>query len=434
MDKLQTNLRVQVTLILFEVIGHKMPLEAVFADFLSGNELDRALILELSYGVLRWYYRLEYIASLLLKQSLVKRDFIAHILVLLGLYQLIFTRIPKYAAVFETVAAARILKKNWLVAVLNGVLRSFLRAEDRILDIRETQLAAYYSHPQWLIEKFQQLFPEKWREILLANNQHPPMHLRVNLKRITREEYCAQNTNAVLHPLVATAVSLKETCKTENLPGYAAGMVSVQDVAAQLAAGLLEVMPNMRVLDACAAPGNKAAGILELVPTLQELVALEKDARKLAIIQENPKRLDVQAQVIIGDAREPQTWWDGKLFDRILLDAPCSAVGVIRRHAEIKIIRTLEDVMYAVKLQRELLCSLWPLLAPGGILLYATCSIFPEENTQNIEWFLQKQNDAQEVRIDATWGQKQKFGRQTFPGEHAMDGFYYARLEKTKLM
>jgi len=430
MKKSQSNLRAQAALILHRVIKQHTSLEETFACYLSS---DSSLVQELSYGVLRWYYRLDYLTQQLLKKSLKSRDLLTYLLLLIGLYQILFTRIPQHAAVFETVAAARALKRQRLAPLLNAILRRFLRERDKII-VTEKNLVAYYSHPQWLINFLKKAWPQFWQEILIANNQHAPLHLRVNLPKITRVAYLEQlkskNLSALEHPLIATGVTVNPACATARLPGFADGVITVQDVAAQLAAPLLELAPGQRVLDACAAPGNKTAHLLEVEPRLQQVVAVELDASRSQYIKQHLMRLNLSAQVIQGDATQPQVWWDGKLFDRILLDAPCSASGVIRRHPEIKILRTSSDITRAVQLQRRLLQALWPLLKEQGILLYATCSIFPEENSENMRWFLAQQVDAREILISAAWGQAQIHGRQIFPGSNDMDGFYYVKIIK----
>ena len=435
MTKSQPNGRILAVLVLKKVITDHCALDSAFAHYLKeASSQEASLIYELSYGVLRWYYKLQDIANSLLVKPLGRHDLITQVLLLVGLYQLGFMRLPAYAAINETVKAAKRLKKTWLVTILNGVLRRFARAPEKFSTVNADNLVAYYAHPQWLIELLQQNYPRQWRDILDANNQRAPMHLCINSRVTTRPNYLAllaqKHLVATPHAQVATCITLNAACDVQALPDFALGAIAVQDAAAQLAAELLELKPQQRVLDACAAPGNKTANILELEPELQEVIAVDISATRLQKIRENLTRLNLTATLIKGDATQPTKWWDKKLFDRILLDAPCTASGVIRRHPEIKILRTPQDLTHAIKLQRELLEALWPLLVPNGILLYATCSVFTAENEENIAWFISQQTDAYVLPITASWGHAQKYGRQIFPGEHAMDWFYYAKVKK----
>jgi 16S rRNA (cytosine967-C5)-methyltransferase len=291
------------------------------------------------------------------------------------------------------------------------------------------------SHPDWLIKQIEQDWPQQAQKILLENNQQPPMALRVNLARISRDQYLQllseQGIEAVSVDFCPSAIILDKPVAVDLLPGFAEGLVSVQDTAAQLAAGLLDVQPGHRVLDVCAAPGGKTAHILEHQPQLKELVAVDVDESRLQRVSETLQRLKLPATLVVGDAANPQEWWDDQLFDRILLDAPCSALGVIRRHPDIKLLRRAEDIEPLQALQKNILNAVWPLLAPGGIMLYATCSILKQENEQQIDAFLAEHPDAVELPIDAVWGFSGSHGRQIMPGESAMDGFYYARLGKS---
>lgn len=394
---------------------------------------DRALTQELCFGVLRFYPRLEHIAAGLLHKALKHKDSDVQQLILVGLYQLNYLNTPAHAAVAETVAAARALGKDWAANLVNALLRSFQRAPDRYLAAADADLAARWSHPRWWITELQSAWPDHWTDIAAANNQHPPMTLRVNIQRVSRDDYHAALQDAGLiarsHVHAPSALTLAQAVDVARLPGFAAGQVSVQDAAAQLAAGLLDLAPGQRVLDACAAPGGKSAHLLESVPQLR-LLALDSAAARLTRLHDTLRRLQLQAEVQVGDAGAPQTWWDGEPFDRILLDAPCSGSGVIRRHPDIKMLRQSSDIASLAQGQRRLLDALWPLLAPGGILLYATCSVLPTENRQNIAAFLAAHADAADQRIEAAWGHAQTPGRQILPGETDMDGFYYARLVK----
>ncbi|MHB8745267.1 MAG: 16S rRNA (cytosine(967)-C(5))-methyltransferase RsmB [Gammaproteobacteria bacterium] len=403
------------------------------AALLALADQERALTQELCYGVLRFYPRLEHIAAGLLHKALKRKDRDVHQLILVGLYQLIYLKMPAHAAVAETVAAARALGKDWAANLVNALLRSFQRAPDQYLTRADADLTARWAHPHWWITGLQSEWPDHWQDIVAANNQRPPMTLRVNTQRVSRDSYQSTLQDAGLvaqpHAYAPSALTLEQPVDVARLPGFAAGQVSVQDAAAQLAAGLLDLAPDQRVLDACAAPGGKSAHLLESVPRLR-LLALDSEAQRLTRLHDTLRRLELQAEVCIGDAGAPRDWWDGELFDRILLDAPCSGSGVIRRHPDIKLLRTPTDIAALARLQRHLLDALWPLLAPGGILLYATCSVLPEENRRNVAAFLADHEDAGEHRIEAAWGHEQPPGRQILPGESGMDGFYYARLVK----
>jgi 16S rRNA (cytosine967-C5)-methyltransferase len=342
-------------------------------------------------------------------------------------------RVKPHAAVSETVLAAR--KKPWAKALINALLRSYLREQDSLEQKADNRQYAAVSHPDWLIKQIEQDWPLQAQQILLENNQPPPMALRVNLARISRDQYLQQLSEqgmaAVAVSFCPSAIILDKPVAVDLLPGFSDGLVSVQDTAAQLAAGLLDVKPGHRVLDVCAAPGGKAAHILEHQPQLKELVALDVDASRMQRVRDNLRRLTLSAKLVVGDAANPRDWWDGQLFDRILLDAPCSALGVIRRHPDIKLLRRAEDIGPLQVLQKNILNAVWPLLAPGGIMLYATCSILKQENEQQIDAFLGEHPDAVVLPIDADWGFAGSHGRQILTGESAMDGFYYGRLGKS---
>ena len=391
---------------------------------------DKAFIQAVCYGVCRYFYRLDFILNELLDKPI--KDTEIKALALVGLYQLNFMRVKQHAAVSETVLAAK--KKPWAKALINALLRSYLRQQHELEQKADTSPTASVSHPKWLFKLIEQDWPEQALQILQENNQQPPMVLRVNLAVNTRDNYLQALSDKELD---AEAVSfcdsslvLNKPVPVELLPGFAQGHVSVQDTAAQLAAGLLDVQIGHRVLDVCAAPGGKTVHILERQPHLKELVAVDIDAARLARVQENLQRLNVSAQLVVGDATQPADWWDGQLFDRILLDAPCSALGVIRRHPDIKILRKPDDIVALQALQKTILAATWPLLAPGGLLLYATCSILKQENEQQVEAFLATHDDAVELPIDAKWGIVGQRGRQILTGTLAMDGFYYALIKK----
>lgn len=397
-------------------------------------ERDQALLQELCFGVCRQAHRLERQSRALLRKPLKSRDGEVLALIYLGLYQLFHLRTPDHAAISATVQASRELKQNWAAGLINGTLRSAQRQSDSLHQQLQHDLQYQYSHPQWLQERIKRAWPEHWQAVLTANNSHPPLTLRVNLQQKSRAEYLDQLASANL-PAQATVhsasgVRLEKAVATQLLPGFAEGWASVQDEAAQLAAGLLMLAPGQRVLDACCAPGGKTCHLLEMEPKLSQLLALDDDAQRMTRVQENLQRLHLQAQMLVADAGDPASWWDGKPFERILLDAPCSATGVIRRHPDIKLLRRANDIAKLVTLQQRLLTALWPTLAPGGYLLYATCSVLPEENEQNLAAFLAHTDDAVHCPIEANWGLQRPLGRQLLPEIDGQDGFYYALLQK----
>ena len=396
---------------------------------------QRALAQELAFGTLRWSYRLEALLARLLRKPLKKKDRDLHALLLVGLYQLLILEMPAHAAVSETVEVARQLGKDWAAGMVNGVLRNAQRQSAALLkSVQDTTATARWAHPDWWIERLQQDWPENWQQILEAGNQRPPMVLRVNRLQVERDDYLQQlrvsGIEALPLPFVESAIRLEQPVGVDSLPGFREGRVSVQDAAAQLCALLLDLQAGQRVLDACAAPGGKTGHILELAPQLESLLAIDVDETRLQKVRENLQRLHLDAGLLAADAGEPQAWWDGKPFDRILLDAPCSASGVVRRHPDIKLLRRPADVRSLSQQQQRLLEALWPLLASGGMLLYASCSVFRQENSDNLQVFLDQHSDASELPLQAEWGKVLPVGRQLLPGEHDMDGFYFACLTK----
>jgi len=392
---------------------------------------DKAFVQALCYGVTRRFYRLDFILQQLMSKPVTDMEIKA--LALIGLYQLSAMRVKAHAAVAETVAAVP-KKKAWAKPLLNAVLRSYQRQQETLTQQADADPVAQTSHPGWLIKQIEHDWQDLAPDILQENNRQAPMVVRVNLARIDRPHYLAQlaelNMAAQASPHCESALILQQAIPVTQLPGFAEGLVSVQDCAAQLAANLLQVEAGQRVLDVCAAPGGKTAHILESQPHPGDLVAVDIDAARLARVQDNLQRLELSAQLLVGDAARPEDWWDGKPFDRILLDAPCSASGVIRRHPDIKLLRKPSDIAPLQALQQAVLQALWPLLAPGGVLLYATCSVFKQENELQAEAFLQARRDAIEWPIAADWGTARPVGRQILPGQAAMDGFYYARIRK----
>jgi len=386
----------------------------------------------LAYGTLRWQVPLAWLESRLLDKPLKQKDRDITRLVWLGLFQLWRDSTPDHAAVYETAQCARGLGKAWAVNLLNAVLRRFQREQDELLQ-HLSAIPEHWAHPAWLVAAIQHDSPDQWQAILEANNQPPPLWIRVNPQRTRLAELAASLAEAGFttqeHEFAPDALWVSPAASVDELPGFAGGLFSVQDAAAQLAVGLLDVKDGMRVLDACAAPGGKACHLLEQTPGI-ELTAVDLYANRLRRVQENLDRLHLQCGLLTADATDPASWWDGQPFDRILLDAPCTAVGVIRRHPEIRHLRLADQAAEAARLQQQLLQKLWPLLTPGGMLLYATCSVLQDENSNQIKQFLASHHDAEEIPINARWGRVTEHGRQILPGDHDMDGFYYARLRK----
>ncbi len=394
------------------------------------DERDRAFASACVYGVLRHRYSLGAALAQLVRKPLRRKDADIEALLLAGLYQVTHMQVPAHA-IDASVEAARGLRKRWACGLVNAVLR---RALDGLPDPAPDDEQARYEHPAWLIERVRADWPQDWQGVLAANNAQAPLTLRVNAARGTREAWLAELA-AAGHPARPTrhaphGVRLERACAVETLPGYADGRFSVQDEAAQLAAGLLRLEGATRVLDACAAPGGKTAHILELAAPGTEVVALDRDAQRMADVAGNLARLGLACTQVTADAAATDTWWDGRPFERILLDAPCSATGVIRRHPDIRLHRRADDITALAQTQARLLAALWPLLAAGGSLLYATCSILAAENDACIAAFVAANHDAAVDRLDVPWGRATALGRQVLPGEDDMDGFFYARLSK----
>ena len=394
------------------------------------EEPDRALVKDICFGSLRWHYILTTILEKLMAKPLKKKDKDVECLIRVGLYQLYYQQTAKHAAVNETVKASKSLKKNWSKSLINGVLRNFIRDQAKI----EKNIKPHTAFPYWLIKRIKQAWPEEWKDVLVASNQRAPMTLRVNATKTTVNQYIKKladkDIEAYPHSLVYSAIELKQAVNVHMLPNFEQGFVSVQDASAQLAAKLLDCKEGMRVLDACAAPGGKTGHIAESSKNLQ-ITAIDTVSHRLSLVQDNLLRLGEKATLIKADAGDLASWHKGQLFDRILLDAPCSALGVMRRHPDIKVLRQETDIAPLVELQKQLLDALWTILKPGGKLLYATCSILPEENDQQIERFVTAHSKTVKVHtIEGKWGRAGQYGRQILPNKDNMDGFYYSLLEK----
>ena len=419
--------------------------EALAAVF-SGNSLnrvlpdtlekidprDRGLLQQLCYGTLRQYPALEGVLNQLLQKPLKEKDGDVKALLLLGLYQLSGTRVPDHAAVSTAVEAIQELKKPWAKGLTNAVLRRYLRERETLEAQLDDARAAGYPH--WLYKKIRKQWPDQAEQIFAAGNQQPPMTLRVNQRLQNRAAYLKRLAEAGIDArpgfLSPQAVVLEQAVDVTDLPGFALGAVSVQDEAAQAAAILLNAQPGERILDACSAPGGKTCHILERQSALQSLTAMDIDQQRLAKVEENTTRLNLCAQLLVGDASTPPATLGNASFDAILVDAPCSATGVIRRHPDVKLLRREADIPQLAAQQLGILQGLWSLLKPGGRLLYATCSILIEENSRVVDKFLALQDDAAASPLTQQWGEPSGCGRQLLPCLNGPDGLFYAQLEK----
>ena len=430
--------RALAAVVMTEILTQRQTLTTVLpacCERLS-HEQDRAFVQELCYGVMRWYFRLEAILAQMLQKELKQKHLDIKLLMMIGLYQFDYLHVPEHAAVSATVAACDDLDKPWAKKLVNAILRRYQRERAALTERLGQNINVLHAHPGWLVRLLQHDHPPHWLQIIAANNLRPPMFLRINQRLTTREEYLdklnRENIPAAATPYSPIGIKLGKPVPVEYLPGFQDGLVSVQDLAAQLAVPLLELEPGtgQRILDACAAPGGKLAHLLETAGDLCDVTAVELAPARAEKLKQTIHRLRLQAKILEADARTPELWWDGEQFDRILLDAPCSASGVIRRHPDIKVLRNAEDVQAATRVQSELLAALWPLLKPGGKLLYSTCSVLACENDLQTGAFIAAHHDARADTIRAEWGLPTACGRQIVTGQEDMDGFYYARLEK----
>ena len=399
---------------------------------------DRSLLRYMAFGTIRHHFRLRAHVDALLDRRPRKRDRIVESLLAVGLFQLSDSRIPEHAAVSTTVEAARLLGVRGYAGLVNAVLRRFIRERQGLKPLATEE--ARFDHPAWIIERVRADWPADAEAILEAGNARAPMWLRVNTRHQPVAEYLGRLAEAgidfALPPGMPEAVLLNEPVAAAELPGFAEGAVSVQDAAAQVPAPWLLAEGAGRVLDACAAPGGKSAHLLELGGDDIDLTAVDVDADRLVTVRENLERLGLEAALLAGDVGDTGAWWDGRPFDRILLDAPCSASGVIRRHPDIKLLRRDSDIASLAATQARLLERLWPLLRPGGTLMYVTCSIFAAENEAIVEAFLAETPDAAPSRVLPNNNirvlmRERGPGFQLLPGTRDMDGFFYAALEKS---
>jgi 16S rRNA (cytosine967-C5)-methyltransferase len=393
---------------------------------------DRAFLTALCAEGARWWLRLDKALDGLLQQPLRKREPALHALLVLGLVQLEILQLPPHAAVAATVEATRVLQRGGFSNLANAVLRRWLRERDALNARLDKDTPTRTAHPRWLVEALARDWPEHADAILAANNVPSPPMLRVNARRATREGVIGELADAGIraqpHPWLHDALQLDAHADLARLPGFGQGHFSVQDGAAQCAADLMGLQDGVRVLDACAAPGGKACHMLERADL--RLLALEREPARAVSIRATLERLNLACELRAGDAGEPTAWWDGKPFDRILLDAPCSATGVIRRHPDIKLHRRAGDIPQLSREQSRLLAALWPLLAPRGKLVYATCSVLREENERVVDAFLDTHPEAQSGPCNLPVGRAAGAGWQVLPGEGGLDGMYYALIEK----
>lgn len=426
--KKATNLRSLAAQLIERVVDKGESLSAILPGAQKTlADKDGALLQELCFGVMRTLPQLEALIGKLMERTLTGKQRVLHYLIMVGLYQLLYTRVPAHAALAETVAGAEVLKRTALKGLINGVLRQFQRQQEELVAAVDQGPQRYW-HPGWLLKRLQTAWPDQWQQIVDANNQRPPMWLRVNRQHHSRDAWLnlLQAEDKAAFPADAPdALRLESPAPVSQLPGFDQGWVTVQDLSAQRCALLLEPQNNEAILDLCAAPGGKTTHILEIAPQANVL-AVDIDQQRLTRVHENLQRLGMQAEVRQGDGRTPAEWCGDQQFDRILLDAPCSATGVIRRHPDIKWLRRDRDIPELAALQREILNAVWPRLKSGGTMIYATCSILPEENHQQIAAFLAEHDDAAAEPLP----EGQINGWQVFPSVDGGDGFFYAKLIK----
>lgn len=433
MKNKKPNARAVAAQIILQVLDQGKSLSTLIPEAQSQIEAkDLPLVQEIVFGVCRTLPRLEAVIAQAVEKPLKGKTRLVHCLLLVGLYQLLYMRVPAFAAVDEVVNAAKSLKLESFKALINGVLRRFLREKDTLLAKFDKNWQTL--HPEWFVNKLKKAYPN-WREIIDANNERPPMWIRVNQQHSTTADYLEMlgemanrepNSTACVP---SGAVLLAKPVAVSQLPHFEQGWATVQDAHAQWSAMLLEPKNGEQILDACAAPGGKTTHILEVAPQAKVL-ALDIEESRLSRVRENLARLGQQAEVVCGDASQPDQWLaSGQMFDKILLDAPCSATGVIRRHPDIKWLRKENDIAELVDLQGKILRALWARLKPNGVLVYATCSVLPDENSEQIDRFLAEEPTARLVAMDFNGEQCEK--KQFFPQIQGGDGFFYAKLVKT---
>ena len=411
-----------------------LSLESIFAQHQSITPQQRAVAQDLSYGTLRYYGMVASLLGQLLEKAL--PDERVRCLLLVAIYQLQYDKAAPHTVVDQAVKAASTFKKTWVKGLVNGVLRNFLRQQSALIAKLAGDEVATFSYPEWWMTKLKYQYPEAWQAMLEAGNEHPPMTLRVNQRAISVQDYCDKLSRhgIAVTPLGANAVMLTKALPVMQIPGFLEGEASVQDFGAQLAGYALDLQKGQRVLDACCAPGGKTGQILELADV--DLLAVDNDATRIARTQSNLDRLKLKAHLQVGDAANPSTWWDGKPFDRILADVPCTASGIVRRHVDIKWLRREADIASFTKQQALILPALWQCLAKGGKLLYVTCSVFREENQRQIDHFLKAHTDAVQLPPDSHFMSMNLMGLNLQDGQlqpnATHDGLFYALLQKSE--
>jgi len=425
--KTPSHTRTLAVLICQDVIENGSSLGNSITTFLDDKEIepqDRGFIQTLCFGLLRWYWQLDDQLKPLLQKPIKSKDSDVKYTLLLGLLQIIHLKIPEHAAVSDTVKCCKHLGKPWAENLVNACLRSFIRKLEGKKETPKYHL--HYSHPQWL--------QDHEKEIYRSNNQEAPLCLRINSKKCSRDEYLEllkeHDIDASQDPHSNIGIRIPRSLPVSQLPKFDEGWASVQDTASQVIHDILHIHENDRVLDACAAPGGKTSLLMENAPSNITMHALDIDGRRNLKLQNTLSRLDLNASILEGDASKPEEWWDKKPYQKILVDAPCSGLGIIRRHPDIKHLRHQSDLEALGESQKNILKACWSLLEEDGLLLYTTCSILPEENVEQIETFLQSTPNAQIENIDLTHTLPQKFGLQALPGYSDTDGFYYCLLRK----
>ena len=387
---------------------------------------------EICFGVSRYYPQLNSFALHMLDKPFQEKDFDVYAAILVALYQIEHMDTPEHAAVNEAVESAKLIGKPWAGKLVNAILRRYLREAVDIKAVLKDMPSVAHSHPKWILKRFKKHWGNSFEQLVEANNARPPMCLRVNLSRVSREtqmqKLSQQGIESEEGLFSESAIYLKQAASVQSLPGFFDGDMSVQDEAAQLSASILSVKEGEKVLDACAAPGGKTGHLLESADI--HLTAIELEPWRLSKIEENLERLGFNAELICADSGDLDTWWDNVAFDKILLDVPCSATGVIRRNPDIKVNRKPADIDELISIQKTLINNIWLTLKPGGKLLYATCSVMPEENEHQMAEFLSRTPDAKEIQLDVEWGQKVSHGIQLLPKQNSHDGFYYCLIEK----
>jgi len=387
---------------------------------------QKSIAIFLAYGAIRFLGENQFFIRKLINKKITNKKIEA--LLCIALFQLSHDQSTEFTVVNEAVKAAKFINKSWAGSFVNGVLRNFIRQKDNLKSELKNDDEAFYSYPLWWIKLIKQEYNKDWESILLNGNKHPPLTLRINVRKINLKQYEEKlKSESIEYRILGDiALELTQPIPVEKIPGFINGEVSVQDFGAQLAAQLLDLKDGQVCLDACSAPGGKTGHMLEMADI--ELVSIDQEKDRLHKVKENLERLQLHAHLKCADLTSIKSWWNEKLFDRILLDAPCSASGVVRRHVDIKWLRRPRDIDMFAKQQKIMLQAMWQLLKKGGKLLYATCSIFPDENQRVIDDFIKEHSDAKEVKwsVDSKYS---KYENQLIPSENH-DGFFYALFEK----